>query len=77
MQSIGGASLLLGVVYFLAPPLLIGRGVFFLNVVVTGSCILLNRIVLERLWLVAPPLAVCHDQCLRNDDLRFSPSAIA
>jgi hypothetical protein len=54
MQSIGGASFLLGVLYFLAPSLLIGRGVFFLNVAVTGSCILLNRLAVERLWLAAP-----------------------
>jgi sugar transferase (PEP-CTERM system associated) len=54
MQSIGGASLLLGILYFLAPPLLIGRGVFFLSVAITGSCVLVNRLVLDRLWLVAP-----------------------
>jgi sugar transferase (PEP-CTERM system associated) len=54
MQSIGGASLLLGLLYFLAPVLLIGRGVFFLGIAITGSFLLLNRLIVDRLWLAAP-----------------------
>jgi sugar transferase (PEP-CTERM system associated) len=51
-QSLGAASL--GVLYYLIPSLLVGRGVFFLNMVLTGSFILLTRSLLDRVWLAAP-----------------------
>ena len=53
-QSLSAASLLLGLLYFLVPSLLIGRGVFFLNMIVAVGFTLLSRIALDRLWLVTP-----------------------
>jgi sugar transferase (PEP-CTERM system associated) len=53
-QSLSAASLLLGLLYFLVPSLLVGRGVFFLNMLLVVGFTLLSRIVLDRLWLVAP-----------------------
>jgi sugar transferase (PEP-CTERM system associated) len=49
-QSLGGACLLLGLVYFLFPDLLIGRGVFFISVFLISALILLNRSVLNWAW---------------------------
>jgi sugar transferase (PEP-CTERM system associated) len=53
-QSLGAASLLLGLLYYLVPSLLVGHGVFLLNVVLAGGFLLLSRIALDRLWLAAP-----------------------
>ena len=53
-QSLGAASLLLGLIYCFVPSLLVGHGVFFLNVIIAGAFLLLSRIVLDRLWLAAP-----------------------
>jgi sugar transferase (PEP-CTERM system associated) len=54
-QSLGAASLLLGFLYFLIPSLLVGRGVFLLNMVVVTAFTLVSRIALDRLWLVTRP----------------------
>lgn len=55
-QSIGAGSLLLGLIYFVLPDLLIGRGVFFIGVglvlVLVGS----SRLVLDKAWRAAAPL---------------------
>jgi sugar transferase (PEP-CTERM system associated) len=53
-QSVGAASLLLGLLYFLVPSLLVGRGVFFLNMILVALVILLSRIILDRLWITTP-----------------------
>src|SRR5437660_10227948 len=53
-QSLGGASLLLGVLYVLVPSLLVGHGVFFLNLILVTGFILLSRMALDRLWGAAP-----------------------
>ena len=53
-QSLGAASLLLGLLYYLIPSLLVGHGVFLLNMVLAGSFLLLSRMALDRLWLAAP-----------------------
>jgi sugar transferase (PEP-CTERM system associated) len=49
-QSLGGASLLLGMLYFLVPSLLVGRGVFFLNMALAGSFLLGSRVTLDKVW---------------------------
>ena len=54
-QSIGSGCLLLGVLYFVFPELLIGRGVFFIGVALATGAILLNRTLLERVWQHAAP----------------------
>ena len=53
-QSLGAASLLLGLFYFLVPSLLVGRGVFFLNMLLVTALILLSRVALDRLWIATP-----------------------
>jgi len=53
-QSLGGASLLLGVLYCLFPNLLVGRGVFFLNLVLVTALIVISRMALDRLWVTTP-----------------------
>jgi sugar transferase (PEP-CTERM system associated) len=54
-QSIGSGCLLLGILYFIFPNLLIGRGVFFISVGLVTGIILLNRTVLDRVWQMAAP----------------------
>lgn len=54
-QSLGAASLLLGILYFVCPWLLIGRGVFFISVVVAASLVVPARVALDRAWHVAAP----------------------
>jgi sugar transferase (PEP-CTERM system associated) len=53
-QSLGAASLLLGMLYYLAPSLLVGHGVFLLNMILAGGLTLLSRIALDRAWSAAP-----------------------
>jgi sugar transferase (PEP-CTERM system associated) len=53
-QSLGAASLLLGLLYCLVPSLLVGHGVFLLNMILAGGFLLLSRIAVDRLWLAAP-----------------------
>jgi len=53
-QSLGAASLLLGLLYGVFPSLLVGRGVFFLNMVLVTGFILLSRLALDRVWIATP-----------------------
>ncbi len=52
-QSLGLASLLLGMLYFMFPVLMIGRGVFFIGITLAPAFVLFNRVVLDRIWRVA------------------------
>lgn len=52
-HAAGGASLALGIVYWIFPKLLIGRGVFFITVTLLITFILLNRAILDCAWRVA------------------------
>ena len=54
-QSIGSASLVLGILYLLFPGLLIGRGVFMISVGLIPVFVLSNRIILDRTWRFAAP----------------------
>jgi sugar transferase (PEP-CTERM system associated) len=54
-QSLGAASLLLGMVYFAVPELLIGRGVFFISTALVAAFALIARIALDAAWHVAAP----------------------
>lgn len=54
-QSLGAASLFLGLMYFLVPALLIGRGVFFISTALIASFVLITRVVLDGAWQVAAP----------------------
>jgi sugar transferase (PEP-CTERM system associated) len=53
-QAIGAASLLAGLLYCLVPSLLVGRGVFFLSVVLLAGFISVWRIALDNLWRATP-----------------------
>jgi sugar transferase (PEP-CTERM system associated) len=54
-QSLGTASVCLGVLYWLVPSLLMGRGVFFLSLAIIAALIMLSRLVLDRAWRLAVP----------------------
>jgi len=54
-QSLGAASLLLGLMYFIFPSLLIGRGVFFISTAIVATFVVLTRMTLDRAWQVAAP----------------------
>lgn len=54
-QSIGTAALILGTLYLLFPPLLIGRGVFAISLGLIPLFMLANRFILERAWRFASP----------------------
>ena len=49
-QSLGAASLLLGLLYFLFPNLLLSRGVFLIGMVLVTAFVLLGRKVMDRIW---------------------------
>jgi sugar transferase (PEP-CTERM system associated) len=54
-QSFGAASLLLGLMYFIFPSLLIGRGVFFISTGLVAAFVFLMRAALDRAWIAAAP----------------------
>lgn len=54
-QSLGAACVLLGLLYFLFPALLIGRGVFFITVALVVSSVMLTRFAIDTLWRATVP----------------------
>ena len=54
-HSLGIGCLLLGILYFVFPNLLIGRGVWFISVVLVGGFVMLSRVVLDRVWQAVVP----------------------
>jgi len=52
-QSLGAASLLLGVTYYIFPSLLIGRGVFFISISLVAVSVFVSRLALDRAWQLA------------------------
>jgi sugar transferase (PEP-CTERM system associated) len=52
-QSLGAASLLLAILYFVVPTLLVGRGVLFISMALTASLMALSRPALDRAWRLA------------------------
>ena len=55
-QSLGAASLLLGLFYFLFPGLLLSRGVFIIGMILVTALVLLSRKLLDRAWLLTAPV---------------------
>jgi sugar transferase (PEP-CTERM system associated) len=55
-QSLGAASLLLGLFYFLFPGMLLSRYVFLIGMLLIGVCLGLGRRVLDRAWLFGVPV---------------------
>jgi len=55
-QSLGSGSLLLGILYFIFPSLLLGRGIFFISVVLVPLFVFLSRAALDFVWRAAAPV---------------------
>jgi sugar transferase (PEP-CTERM system associated) len=55
VQSVGAGCLLLGLLYFVFPSLQLGRGVFFISVVLVASFVMVSRALLDQVWKVAAP----------------------
>lgn len=55
-QSIGTASLILGLLYFLLPSLLLSRGVFLIAMLLAALFIFLGRKVLDSAWQLTAPV---------------------
>ena len=54
-QSLGAGCLALGLVYYVFPSLLIGRGVFFISTALAATFVMVSRVVLDRAWQYAAP----------------------
>lgn len=54
-QSLGAGCLALGLVYYVFPSLLIGRGVFFISTALAATFVMVSRIALDRAWQFAAP----------------------
>jgi len=54
-QSLGSGCLLLGIVYFIFPSLLLGRGIFFISVALVPPFVTVSRNALDRIWRAAAP----------------------
>jgi sugar transferase (PEP-CTERM system associated) len=54
-QSLGAGCLLLGVLYYVFPSLLLGRGVFFISMALVPAFIGVSRVGLDRIWQAAAP----------------------
>jgi sugar transferase (PEP-CTERM system associated) len=55
-QSLGAASLLLGLFYFLFPGMLLSRYVFFIGMLLIGAFLGLGRRVLDKAWQLSAPV---------------------
>ncbi len=69
-QSIGAASLLLGLLYFLLPQLLLSRGVFVIAMLLAAGAVMLGRKLLDHAWQLTAP--VQHLVILGTGDLAMS-----
>src|ERR1017187_7498989 len=54
-QSLGAGSLLLGLLYFMFPGLLLGRGVFIIGMVLVTALVILSRKLLDKAWQLTAP----------------------
>src|SRR5260370_5328509 len=55
-QSLGAASLLLGLLYFMFPSLLLGRGVFIIGMALVTAVVILSRKLLDKAWQLTAPI---------------------
>ena len=55
-QSLGAASLLLGLLYVLFPGLLLGRGVFIIGMILVAALVAVSRKFLDRVWQLSSPV---------------------
>jgi sugar transferase (PEP-CTERM system associated) len=54
-QALGAGTVIVGLVYYLFPTLLIGRGVFFIGMSLLVGSIVLFRVTLDHAWQLAAP----------------------
>jgi len=54
-QALGGGTVVVGLVYYLVPRLLIGRGVFFIGMSLVLASFVLSRVALDHAWTLAAP----------------------
>lgn len=54
-QSLGSGCLLLGILYFVFPALVLGRGIFFISVALVPAFVTFSRVALDRIWQAAAP----------------------
>ena len=79
-QAAGMATLFLGLLYYIIPQLLVGRGVYFIALGMALTSFLISRVTLEEVWRVAAPqektlivgahdlaATVAREVCCRND----------
>jgi len=69
-ESLGIGCLILGLLYFVLPSLVIGRGVFFIGVFLAWGFLTLSRGALDRMWQVAAPRE--NILILGSDDLALT-----
>src|ERR1039457_3453864 len=55
-QSLAAASLLLGLLYFMVPGLLLGRGVFIIGMVLVTALVIMSRNLLDKAWQLTAPM---------------------
>jgi sugar transferase (PEP-CTERM system associated) len=55
-QSLGAASLLLGLLYYLFPGLLLGRGVFIIGMILVAIFLVLSRNFFDKAWHLTAPM---------------------
>jgi sugar transferase (PEP-CTERM system associated) len=55
-ESIGAATLLLGLFYFLVPSLLLSRGVLLIGMVLVAGLVIVSRKALDKAWQLTAPL---------------------
>ncbi len=52
-QSLGAGCLVLGMLYYLFPALVIGRGIFFISLALVAAFVCITRVALDHAWRVA------------------------
>ena len=54
-QSLGSGCMLLGILYYIFPTLLLGRGIFFITVALVPMFVTFTRVTFDRVWQAAAP----------------------
>lgn len=82
-QSLGSGCLLLGILYFIFPSLLLGRGIFFVSMALVPAFVSFSRVALDHIWQAAAPkenvliigtgalATAVASQFLKRDDLNL------
>lgn len=54
-QALGGALLVLGVIYYVFPNMVLGRGVFFIGMSVASALVIITRVLVDHTWQATRP----------------------